>query len=80
MPNFNVSNELPKEIEFFTNDEFQKFLSVETDIKFRCAWEIFYYCGLRIVELKGLTWKDIDFNKRTLIIKKQISQQFNRSE
>ena len=31
-------NGLPKEMLYFTYDEFQKFLSVEKDIKFRCAW------------------------------------------
>lgn len=80
MTNFNDPNELPKEMELFTYDEFQKFLSIETDIKFRCAWEILYYCGLRIGELKGLTWKDIDFDNRTITINKQISQQSNRSK
>lgn len=38
MHNFNNPNELPKEMLYFTYDEFQKFLSVEKDIKFRCAW------------------------------------------
>lgn len=37
MHNFNNPNELPKEMLYFTYDEFQKFLSVEKDIKFRCA-------------------------------------------
>ena len=60
MHNFNNPNELPKEMLYFTYDEFQKFLSVEKDIKFRCAWQLLYYCGLRIGELKGITWKDIN--------------------
>lgn len=37
------------------DDEFQQFLSVEEDIKFRCGFQLLYYCGLRIGELKGLT-------------------------
>ena len=57
MHNFNNPNELPKEMLYFTYDEFQKFLSVEKDIKFRCAWQLLYYCGLRIGELKGLPGK-----------------------
>lgn len=55
MEKFNNPNELPKEMLYFTYDEFQKFLSVEKDIKFRCAWQLLYYCGLRIGELKGIT-------------------------
>ena len=71
MHNFNNPNELPKEMLYFTYDEFQKFLSVEKDIKFRCAWQLLYYCGLRIGELKGITWKDIDFSF-------QLNYQFGR--
>lgn len=65
---------------YFTYDKFQKFLSVEKDIKFRCAWQLLYYCGLRIGELKGITWKDIDFENRTVSINKQITQQSCRSK
>lgn len=79
MRNFNNPNEMPKEMQFFTYDEFQKFLSVEKDIKFRCAWQLLYYCGLRIGELKGLTWKDINFEERTVTINKQVTQQNCRS-
>ena len=79
MHNFNNPNKLPKEMLYFTYDEFQKFLSVEKDIKFRCAWQLLYYCGLRIGELKGITWKDIDFENRTVNINKQITQQSCRS-
>ncbi len=74
MHNFNNPNELPKEMLYFTYDKFQKFLSVEKDIKFRCAWQLLHYCGLRIGELKGITWKDINFGNRTVSINKQITQ------
>lgn len=79
MHNFNNPNELSKEMLYFTYDEFQKFLSVEKGIKFRCAWQLLYYCGLRIGELKCITWKDIDFENRTVSINKQITQQSCRS-
>lgn len=32
-----------------------------------------YYCGLRKGELRGLTWRDIDFVNKTLSVKKQIT-------
>lgn len=78
--NFNNPNEPPKEMLYFTYDEFQKFLFVEKNIKFRCAWQLLYYCGLRIGELKGITWKNIDFENRTVSINKQITQQSCRSK
>ena len=58
---------------YFTYDQFKKFLSVEDDLKYRTIYEILYYCGLRRGELRGLTWKNIDFNNKTLSIKKQIT-------
>lgn len=79
MHNFNNPNELPKEMLYFTYYEFQKLLYVEKNIKFRCAWQLLYYCGLRIGELKGITWKDIDFENRTVSINKKITQQSCRS-
>lgn len=79
MTNFTNPNERKKEMSFYTPEEFQKFLSVEKDIKFRCAWQLLYYCGLRIGELKGITWKDIDFENKTVSINKQITQQSCRS-
>lgn len=63
----------------FTYEEFKQFLSVETDIKWIGIFEILYYCGLRCGELRGLQWKDIDFENRTVNINKQITQQSCRS-
>ena len=78
MYNFNDPNEFPKEQLFFTYEEFKQFLSVETDIKWIGIFEILYYCGLRKGELKGLTWKDIYFDKKVLSVNKQITQRNNR--
>lgn len=57
---------------FYTLDGFQRFLSVETNLKFRCAFQTLFYCGLRNGELRGLTWNDIDFNRSTLTVNKNI--------
>lgn len=65
-------NERNKEMLFYTLDEFQRFLSLETNLKFRCAFQTLFYCGLRNGELRGLTWNDIDFNRSTLTINKNI--------
>ena len=42
----------------------KKFISYEDDLRWKCVFEILYYCGLRKGELKGLTWKDIYFDKK----------------
>ena len=72
MTNFTNPNERKKEMLFYTLDEFQRFLSVETNLKFRCAFQTLFYCGLRNGELRGLTWNDIDFNRSTLTVNKNI--------
>jgi len=48
-------------------DEFKKFISYEEDLRWKCVFEILYYCGLRKRELKGLTWKDIYFDKKNIV-------------
>ena len=72
MTNFNNPNERKKEMLFYTHQEFQKFLSVEYDLKYRCAFQTLFYCGLRNGELRGLTWNDINFNRNTLAVNKNI--------
>lgn len=72
MTNFTDPNEIPKEMLFFTYEEFKKFISVEDDILFKTLFETLYYCGLRRGELRGLTWKDIDFKNQYLSVNKNI--------
>lgn len=72
MSNFDNPNEMPKEMEFWTYEEFKQFISVETDIRFKTLFETLYYCGLRSGEVRGLTWKDIDFNNNELSVNKNV--------
>ena len=78
MTKFQNPNERRKEMAYYTYDEFKKFISYEEDLRWRCVFEILYYCGLRKGELKGLTWKDIYFDKKVLSVNKQITQRNNR--
>lgn len=63
MINFTNPNERKKEMAFYTLEELQRFLSVETDLKFRCAFQTLFYCGFRNGELRGLTWNTLTVNK-----------------
>ena len=78
MTKFQDRNERRKEIVYYTYDEFKKFISYEEDLRWKCVFEILYFCGLLKEELKGLTWKDIYFDKKVLSINKQITQRNNR--
>lgn len=70
---FNDASDIPKEMMYFTYDQWKQFISVETNLQSKVMFEILYYCGLRKGELRGLTWSDIDFVNKTLSVKKQIT-------
>ena len=70
--NFNNPNELPSEMNYFTLEEFNKFISYEENLKYRCLFETLYYCGTRKGEARALTWNDIDFEEKELRISKNV--------
>ena len=62
----------PKEMKYYTYDEFKLFIKEEDDLRYICVFEILYYCGLRRGELRGLTWDNIDFENETLSVVKNV--------
>lgn len=79
MINFTNPNEIKKEMDFYTFEEFQKFIENETDMRFRVFFETLYYCGLRRGEARGLTWDNIDFDRKTLSVTKQVISESGES-
>ena len=67
-------NELKKEMDFYTLEEFKQFISCENDLKFKCLYETLYYCGLRRGEARSLTWNYINFEEKQLRVNKNIVQ------
>ena len=76
MTNFTDSNER-KKMNFWTYEEFKKFIAVEDDLMYRTFFKVLYYCGLRKGEIRALDWNDIDFNNNTLTIRKGLSDNVN---
>ena len=72
MVNFNNPNELPKEMQYYTYEEFKQFISCEDDLMFKTLFEVLYYCGLRRGEIRGLAWEDINLENQTIYINKNI--------
>lgn len=68
MVNFTNPNEMPKEMLFYTYEEFKKFISVEEDLKFKTLFETLYFCGLRRGEMRGLTWKHVNFDRKEISV------------
>lgn len=73
MKGFSNPNEIKKEMQFWTYEEFSSFIKQETELKYKSFFEILYYCGLRKGEANAITWKDINFNNHTITINKNIT-------
>lgn len=66
-----MGREKAREMQVWTKEEYMAFSDAvkETPDTF-CAFEILYWCGLRVGELLALTGRDFDFEKKTLTINK----------
>ena len=69
---FKTPGALKKEMDFYEPEDFFKFISVVDDLRYKCFFELLYYCGLRRSEARGLQWKHIDFNNKTLTVSQQV--------
>ena len=74
---FKNPNDLKKEMDFYTLEEYKKFIDNEDDLSYITLFDTLYYLGLRKGELRGLQWKDIDFSKKTMSIKRQIASRYD---
>nr|DAW62022.1 MAG TPA: Integrase [Caudoviricetes sp.] len=66
-------NEMKKEMLFWEPDEFEKFIANVDDIMWKTFFSTLYMMGIRRGECIALTWKDIDFVKKTMSIYKTSS-------
>lgn len=65
------------EAPFYEKDELNHFLSIvqETDdLQYITAFRLLAYTGLRKGELHGLQWRDIDFQRETLSVKRVLTR------
>lgn len=69
---FKTPGALKKEMDFYEPEEFFKFISIVDDLRYKCFFELLYYCGLRRSEARGLQWKHIDFINKTLTVSQQV--------
>ena len=72
MEKFQNPNRPPKEMEFYTWEEFKRYIAVIDEIKYKALFETLYYCGLRRGELRGLSWDNINFEYKTLSVVKNV--------
>lgn len=60
------------DIKFLTVEEQQRFLEIAKRSHNYCQYALILETGLRTGELIGLTWDDIDFDRRTLTVNKTL--------
>lgn len=63
-------NEMKKEMLFWEPDDFEKFIVNVDDIMWKTFFSTLYMMGIRRGECIALTWKDIDFEDKTMNINK----------
>lgn len=71
--NFKEINQIKKEMQFFTYEEFKQFISVVEEFDYKVFYEVLYYLGLRQGEACSLQWNDINFDKCEVSINKTIT-------
>ena len=71
--NYKDVGAIKKEMQFFTYDEFQKFISVIDELNYKTFFEVLYFLGLRQGEATALTWSDINFTKKEVNINKTLT-------
>ena len=71
--NFSRKDDLLQNVDFWTLDEFNKFISVVDDNIYKKFYQVLYFTGLRQGEALALTWKD--FKGNYLDIYKTISKE-----
>lgn len=76
----NMGKAKTHEMLFWTKDEYLKFAEEVMDKPISYyAFEVLYWCGIRVGELLALTKADFDFEKKTLSISKSL-QRINRRD
>ena len=69
----NMGKDSHKEMLFWTKDEYLKFAKVMMDKSTSYyAFEVLYWCGIRLGELLALTASDFNFERQTLTINKSL--------
>lgn len=76
--NFKRKDDLIRNVDFWTIEEYKSFIQVVDEIVYKTFFETLYYTGLRLGEALALTWND--FKNDSLDIHKTISKEKENGE
>ncbi len=71
---FKKSKETRKEMLYWTQEEFEMFIAVVDNYRFKCVFLFLYLTGCRKGEACALKWEDIDFTNSTVKINKTLTK------
>ena len=66
--------EAPQEMLYWTREEFGRFINACEDKRYKTYFYLLYITGCRKGEMLALTWKDVDLQKGTISINKNITK------
>lgn len=67
----NITVKEDRNVNFWTLQEFKKFLTVVDNQRYRAMFMLLFYSGARIGEVLALTWSDVDFEDHIIDINKR---------
>lgn len=71
----NFKNTKPKkEMDFWTLEEFLQFYNNNADSEYKLFFTLLYFTGLRKGEGVALTWKDVNFESKEILVNKSVNR------
>lgn len=67
-------NYIPEEKQFWTLEEYQSVYNNIDDLKAKTAINLLYWTGIRKGELLALTWRKLNFDKKTLLVNRSLQR------
>lgn len=74
VPTMRSENNIKKEVEILTKQEQKALMDVCGDDVYGMAIKTALFTGLRLGELLGLQWGDIDYNAKTITVSRQVNR------
>lgn len=74
------TKKIDKNVRFLTNEEHTKFLEVAKGTSNYSQYRFLLETGLRTGEMIGLKWSDLDFEKRTIKVQRQLEFRYSTQE
>lgn len=75
---FKQNKETKKEMLYWTQEEFEQFISEVDNFRFKCIFAFLYLTGCRKGEACALKWKDVDFKTSTVNIDKTLTRTMDK--